>query len=274
MMTIQQLIDEKNRSGLTYEQISIMSGVPLGTVQKVLGRITASPRYDTLVALERVLGQQAPPNCVMESPTPYYNGNNALDGSKDSVGAGKVQGEYTIEDYYALPDDQRFELIDGVLYVMEAPTTIHQMMAGDVYHQVKNYISSKKGKCIPLMSPCDVQLDMDDKTMVQPDFMIICDRSKVVKQKIYGAPDFILEVLSTSTRKKDMSLKLAKYENAGVREYWLIDPDKQKVIVYTFDEDDSDVSIYDFHDKVPVHIYDGKCVVDFEEIWENIEFLL
>lgn len=237
-------------------------------------RIIASPRYDSLVALERVLGHEAPPNCVMEPPASYLNGNNAPDGSKDVAGTEKLQGEYTIEDYYALPDDQKFELIDGVLYVMKAPTTIHQIVAGDVFHQIKNYISSNKGKCIPLMAACDVQLDMDDKTMVQPDFMIVCDRSKIVKKKIYGAPDFILEVLSPYTRKKDMSLKLAKYENAGVREYWLIDPDKQKVIVYTFDEDDSDISIYDFHDKVPVHIYNGKCVVDFEQVLEDIEFLL
>ncbi|WP_026496502.1 Uma2 family endonuclease [Butyrivibrio sp. WCD3002] len=239
-MTIDQMIRRKEELGLTYEQIAQRSGVPVGTVQKVLGKITKSPRYDTISALEKVLG---------------------------------ATGEFTIEDYYALPDDQRVELIDGVFYDMSAPYTSHQIIALDIFTQIKNHIRSKKGKCIPLAAPCDVQLDKDNKTMLQPDVMIICDRDKVVKQKVYGAPDFIVEVLSKSTKKKDMTLKMTKYENAGVKEYWIVDPDKQKIIVYDFLHD-YDVSIYGFEDEVPIAIYDGKCKVDFKQIIEDISFLL
>ena len=156
---------------------------------------------------------------------------------------------------------------------MSAPYTTHQIIALDIFNQVKNHIRSKNGKCIPLAAPCDVQLDKDNKTMLQPDVMIICDRDKVVKQKVYGAPDFIVEVLSNSTKKKDMTLKMSKYENAGVREYWIVDPDKQKIIVYDFLHD-FDVSIYGFEDSVPIGIYDGKCKVDFKQILEDISFLL
>lgn len=86
------------------------------------------------------------------------------------------------------------------------------------------------------------------------------------------APDFIIEILSESTRKKDSYLKLMKYQKAGVREYWLVDPDKKKVIVYDLEKVEIPV-IYGFTDQVPVRIFDGKCVVDFSLIYENIKFI-
>lgn len=270
-MTIDQMIRRKEELGLTYEQIAQRSGVPVGTVQKVLGKITKSPRYDTIGALEKVLG--ATERVGLEEPGVHFGASMAGSKTQRSSNTVKYPGEFTLDDYYALPDDQRVELIDGVFYDMSAPYTTHQIIALDIFTQIKSYIMSKKGKCIPLAAPCDVQLDRDDKTMLQPDVMIICDRDKVVKQKVYGAPDFIVEVLSDSTKKKDMTLKLSKYENAGVKEYWIVDPDKQKIIVYDFLHD-FDVSIYGFEDSVPIGIYDGKCKVDFKQISEDISFLL
>ena len=129
----------------------------------------------------------------------------------------KKQGEFTVEDYLTLPDDLRVELIDGYFFEMSAPLTPHQIIARDITLQLTNYIKANKGKCVPLMAPCDVQLDRDDKTMVQPDVLIVCDRSKITKERIIGAPDFIVEVLSESTKKKDMTIKLNKYSDAGVK---------------------------------------------------------
>ena len=272
-MTIEEMISRKNELGLTYEQIAKASGIPIGTVQKVLGGITRSPRYDTLMAIEQVLSENNS-NSLEESSSTY--GSPAGSSSRNNtpvIKKDKLPGEYTLDDYYALPDDQRVELIDGVFYDMASPYTTHQIIALDIFTQVKNYISSKKGKCIPLAAPCDVQLDKDNKTMVQPDVMIICDKDKIIKRNVYGAPDFVVEVLSASTKKKDMSIKLSKYINAGVREYWIVDPDKQKIIVYDI-EHDIDVSIYGFNDEVPVALYDGKLKVDFKPILEAISFLL
>ena len=99
------------------------------------------------------------------------------------------------------------------------------------------------------IAPVDVQLDCDDKTMVEPDVIILCDRSKDINRCIYGAPDFVAEVLSKSTRRKDIGVKTYKYANAGVREYWMIDPKDMKVIVYTFaqnDDAEDTVSIFGF----------------------------
>ena len=192
-------------------------------------------------------------NIVKES-APYY--------------AGKKQEEYTIDDYYALPDDQRVELIDGVIYDMSAPTLFHQFIIGKIFQDLKNFIDKKGGPCIPFMAPADVQLDCDDRTMVQPDVFMICDLNKMKLEKVYGAPEFIVEVLSKSTRRKDMVLKLRKYMNAGVKEYWMVDPEKKAVLVYDFLNDDYP-KIYGFDSIIPVELFDGECKIDFNEINEK-----
>ena len=271
MMTVDEMIRQKNKLGLTYAQIASLSGIPVGTVQKVLGKITSSPRYDTLLALEKVLIPESDSNTLKEDEPAF--GETAQYNSQTVIASNKKPGEYTLDDYYALPDDQRVELIDGVFYDMSAPSTIHQIISLNMSIQIKRFIDKNKGNCMVFIAPCDVQLDMDNKTMVQPDVMIICKKDKIVKKNIFGCPDFIVEVLSSSTKKKDMSLKLAKYENAGVKEYWMVDPDKLKIIVYDFAHD-YDVSIYGFEDKVPVGLYDGKLQIDFKPILDEISFLL
>ena len=172
----------------------------------------------------------------------------------------------------ALPEDERVELIDGVFYDMAAPMTTHQLVSGEIFMALKEYIRASKGKCIPLMAPTDVQLDCDNKTIVQPDVFIVCDRNKFNTKRVFGAPDFVVEVLSPSTAKKDAVIKLAKYCNAGVREYWMVNLEKKRVIVYNF-EDDACPTVYTFEDEVPVSIFEGKCKVNFKEIYEYVGFL-
>lgn len=188
------------------------------------------------------------------------------------VTAEKQQGEYTLEDYRRLPEDIRAELIDGTIYYMASPLSVHQLLAARIYSVLARYIERNKGACIPLFAPLDVQLDKDDKTVVQPDVMILCDRKKLTRNGIFGAPDFIVEILSENTRKKDSYLKLMKYQKAGVKEYWLVDPDKKKIIVYDLDKEEIPV-IYGFEDKVPVRIFQGKCEVDFSLIYEDVKFI-
>ena len=182
--------------------------------------------------------------------------------------AGKKQGEYTIEDYYALPEEQRVELIDGVFYDMAAPTLFHQYIIGKIFQDLKNFIDKKGGTCMPFMAPADVQLDCDGGTMVQPDVFMVCDRSKMKLEKVYGAPEFIVEILSQSTKRKDMIIKLRKYMNAGVKEYWIVDPEKKTVLVYDFLNDDYP-KIYGFDSIIPVELLDGECKIDFNDINEK-----
>ena len=108
--------------------------------------------------------------------------------------------------------------------------------------------------------------------MVQPDVVIVCDRSKFQNGRVFGAPDLAVEVLSKSTRKKDIFIKGNKYSEAGVKEYWIVDPEKKRVYAYLFDVDEFPI-VYTFEDKVPVGIWNNECVVDFAEIYDYISFL-
>lgn len=189
-----------------------------------------------------------------------------------AYGRRKQQGEYTLEDYYALPDDMRVELIDGVIYDMSAPTFAHQSIVVGLSSAFLDYIRRKNSKCRVVASPIDVQLDRDDRTMVQPDVLILCDKNKLRNGVVYGAPDLVVEVLSPSTKFKDRTVKLRKYREAGVREYWMIDLNREEVEVYLFQNPDLDTlpRVYRFDSIIPVGIYDGDCKVDFAEISRDL----
>ena len=175
-----------------------------------------------------------------------------------------------MEDYYALPDERRVELINGVIYDMPSPLFVHQMIAGEIYAQIREYIEKNKGECVPAIAPVDVQLDCDNKTMVQPDVLIICDSGKIQRFGIFGAPDFVLEILSDGTRKKDLTLKLSKYIEAGVREYWIIDPKKKLLLTYNFLEEGMPC-IYPLEGEVGLIIYEEKLKINLQKIAEIIE---
>ncbi|MCD7956067.1 MAG: Uma2 family endonuclease [Lachnospiraceae bacterium] len=186
----------------------------------------------------------------------------------------KKQGEFTLEDYYALPDEQRVELIDGVFYDMVTPYTTHQIAVAEIGRQLADFIRDQGGSCRPLVSPVDVQLDCDDRTMVQPDVLVICDRDKIKKHCVFGAPDFIAEILSDFTAYKDTVLKLMKYNRAGVQEYWVVDLENEVVVVYDMTGGECYTSAYGMDQPIPVRIFDGKCQIHFEEICEEVRSIL
>ena len=260
-MTIEELREWKKELGYSYKKIAELSELPVETVQRVLGGIEKSPEYGVVKELEKVLVpielQSWPPG-IKEETARYL--------------VTKRQGEYTAEDYWALPDERRVELIDGVIYDMSSPIDIHQIIGNEILGIFRGYIRKEKGQCIAVTAPLDVQLDCDNKTIVQPDILIICNRSKFQKGWVFGAPYLTVEIHTPSTRKKDITIKKNKYKNAGVRDYWIVDPVKKRVHVYEFEKEELPV-MYTFNDKVPVGIWDNKCEVDFAEIYDYVRFL-
>lgn len=267
MMTVTQMNRIRDDLNLTYQQISQASGVPIGTVQKVFGGITKNPRIETMQQLSDTLDriwkrhtdgyihddeEGVRYTSVVRERTPVYG-----------TSAGKEPHYYTAAERDAFPDDRRTELIDGILYDMAAPFTVHQDIAMEIYKQIDRCIQEHHSICHAFMAPTDVRLKGEKDTVVQPDVFVICDRSKITRKDIQGAPDYILEVLSASTRRKDMYIKGEKYEESGVKEYWMINPDTRQVIVYDYSTGKSTkISIYRFSDKIPLIISEGKCVID------------
>ena len=290
-MLYENLNQRKKELGLTTEQLSQLSGVPVGTINKILSGETRSPRYDTLRALEDVLyGAAGIGNPEPDSGRSIYDtaydrtdslwakaGDEAYRNLPDAVREAaapyvtKRQGEYTADDYRKLPEDVRAELIDGVLIFLEAPTFTHQELVTEILLDFGLYIRKNKGPCRVLPSPLDVQIDCDDRTIVQPDIALICNEERITRKGIYGAPDFCIEIVSDSSRKRDYGIKVQKYMNAGVREYWIVDRKREKIVCYWFEgEDAPEISMYTFRDKVPVRIYDGQLEIDFPGIMQRL----
>ena len=163
---------------------------------------------------------------------------------------------YTIEDIYALPDGQRAELIDGQLYMMTPPNRRHQELVVELSSAILQHIRRKNGSCKVYPAPFAVFLNADDKTYVEPDISVICDRNKLDDRGCKGAPDWILEIVSPSSRRMDYRYKHTLYADAGVREYWIVDPEKERVTVYHYEEDDAP-AIYLFTQAIPAGIFGG-----------------
>ena len=178
--------------------------------------------------------------------------------------AAKVLEEsYTIEDIYNLPQGKRAELIDGEIYMMASPSTIHQRLVMALSNRIYNYIDSKQGSCEVFLSPFAVFLNADNEVYLEPDISVICDKSKITDEGCKGAPDWVIEIVSQSSKRMDYYIKLFRYRTAGVKEYWVVDPEKNHVIVYDFEHDE--VMDYTFSDKVKAGIYED-LEIDFSEI--------
>ena len=249
MMTLQELKQRKMETGYTFKQIAGLSGVPLGTVQKIFNGETKAPRYRTMQALSAL-----------------------FETFHDFTREEKKQSEYTIGDIALLQGGVRRELINGTLFEMYSPSVAHQIIVQKLSYLFENYVTQKGGDCVVLPSPMDVTFPGDDKTLLEPDLMVVCDRSKLGKLRVTGAPDLVVEVLSSSTEYKDLSMKLVQYVSKGVREYWVVDLEGQHVVVYQPDREQQQAypAVYGFQSEIPVRIWNGDCKVDFAAVWEQV----
>jgi Uma2 family endonuclease len=178
-------------------------------------------------------------------------------------------------DYVTWPDDCRYELIDGMAYMMSpAPNLAHQDIAGEIYLQARLALKGKT--CRAFIAPIDVRLPKKDEvneqidTVVQPDVMVVCDSSKLDRSGIRGAPDWIVEVLSPSTASHDQIKKRRLYELHGVREYWLVHPIDRVVTVYCLmDNQYGKPEIYELCGETQVKVL-PDIIIQWDELLERL----
>lgn len=176
------------------------------------------------------------------------------------------EGPYGEEDYYNTPENVRVELIQGhLVYNLASPSRFHQTILIELSTAINNYIKSKGGACRVYPAPFAVKLREDRKTIVEPDISVICDRDKLTERGCTGAPDWVVEIVSPSNPGHDYIKKLSLYADAGVREYWIVDPREEQILVYHLDKENFGLFTYTFQDKIQVGIFEDLWI-DFKEL--------
>lgn len=176
---------------------------------------------------------------------------------------------YTIEDIEALPEGVYAELIDGKMYMMAPPSSIHQDISMWLSTTIFNYIRSRKGKCKVYAAPFGVLIRKDKYNFFLPDISVICDRDKLDQKGCHGAPDWVIEIVSPSSRRMDYIRKLPIYKEAGVREYWIVDYDRNSILVYNLPESNLPEQ-YPFNATIKVGVY-KDLEIDFSQLLEYLE---
>lgn len=255
----------RESKGLTQKDIEERTGIHQAEISKIergignpslltLARIAESAEHRMkLEFIDKGIRRDVP---MCDSAAPYLE-------------VGKYQGEFTIADMEAIPEDIRCELIEGCIYECATPSTIHQKLILRMALTIQNYIDKRKEACEVYLAPQGLVFEEDDSNFFEPDLMIICDKDKIKSRWILGAPDFVLEVISKSNAKQDYHLKSEVYYKKGVREYWILDPERKRLTVYLGDEDWMP-RVYPLEGKVGLHIYDGKLAIDLKKMAEII----
>lgn len=167
---------------------------------------------------------------------------------------------YSAEDFYAIPEDIRAELVNGEIIYMAAPSRLHQEISRELLFAITSYIKEKGGKCRVFAAPFDVQLKKGDDTVVEPDICVICDTDKLTEHGCIGAPDWIIEIASPSNPSYDYITKLNLYHNAGVREYWIVEPQNETVYVYDMSGEGLPLKACSFRDAIKAGIYEDLYI--------------
>ena len=177
--------------------------------------------------------------------------------------------KYTADEFFKMfpeSNSERYELYQGEVVAMASPSIQHQNIVLGLGSEIRAYIKKNKGKCQVFVAPVDVKLT--DDTVVIPDVFVVCDPSKIDEKRCNGAPDWVIEVTSSNYR-TDYVDKLELYKEAGVREYWIINPEKNSVTVLLFEKNPANFMLYRFSDIIPVNIY-KNAPIQLEICIENL----
>lgn len=258
-MDINDLKRIKKEAGMTNAEIAELSGIPFSTVNKIFSGATENPRYATLLAIEQVLIKK------QKLPFRYDEYRQELCLIREEAAAYCYNARiYNMNDIEQLDEGIRVELIDGKLYLMGAPTRMHEFLIMNIAFEFKTHIKKKKRDCHVYVSRLGVRLFDDDKTWVEPDIVVICRKDKLTDKGCNGAPDLVVEVVSPSNSSHDYLTKMIKYQKAGVREYWIVDPEQEIISVYNF-ENHEKFGRYQYTDVITSGVLEDFeiCINDF-----------
>ncbi len=294
-MTVEELKARKKKLKLTTKELAYRADLPVGTVSKIFTGETKNPSFLTIEKLDAALEKEeklARLQAYEAAMTQYFKEHpeDAGDQKKfEAIYRGRLHlnnepicyakpmdDDLEIRDNLALQlrpmiasdltdlgEKKAYQLIDGQLIVAEMAGVSHQRMVRHIGRQIDQFISDNDGGCEVFDVGVNVYLDADEFTLVIPDIAVVCNPSVINDKGVWGAPDWIIEVVSASTRKIDYHKKLHKYMDSGVREYWIVDIDRQMVTVCVNGEP-MQVIIYGFNQGVPVTIYDKKLIIKVE----------
>ena len=263
-MTVDEILAFKDSLGISVANTSRLSGVPVITIAKIFCGETQNPRQVTLDAIER--GLRRPEAIAYSKKYGYLNSDDLsnLQNAEEKL--------HTYEEYEALPEGARVELIDGKFYDMASPTCIHQGVVDEIHFQIRSQIRKKGGGCRTISGfGLELERTGPKATGLIPDFVIICNKANLHKTSFHGVPEFVLEVLSPSNRQLDLTIKLLKYQQYGAKEYWIVDPLKKRLIIYNFMNSDENPIVMSLEGKQGIAIYQNEINVDLDALREIIE---
>lgn len=173
---------------------------------------------------------------------------------------------YTINDIYNLPEGHRAELINGQIYDMAPPSTAHQRILSFLHLEIGSYIREHNGPCEVIPAPFAVFLKNENNSTdyLEPDISVICAPDKIDDKGCHGSPDWIIEIVSPSSKRMDYYTKLTLYRANGVREYWIVDPLRKTIVVYDTENDDGPI-LHSLTDTIKTKIYDD-LEIDFSKL--------
>ncbi len=294
-MTVEELKARKKKLKLTTKELAYRADLPVGTVSKIFTGETKNPSFLTIEKLDAALEKEeklARLQAYEAAMAQYFKEHPEDAGDQKKFEAiyrsrlhlnnepicyaKPMDDDLEIRDNLALQlrpmiasdltdlgEKKAYQLIDGRLIVAEMAGVSHQRMVRHIGRQIDQFISDNGGACEVFDVGVNVYLDADEFTLVIPDIAVVCNPSVINDKGVWGAPDWIIEVVSASTRKIDYHKKLHKYMDSGVREYWIVDIDRQMVTVCVNGEP-MQVIIYGFNQGVPVTIYDKKLIIKVE----------
>jgi len=250
-MNINELKILKDKEKMSNEEIAELSGVPVEEVEKIFGEQMENINYMTMLSLEQVL--------VRKEKIPFrYSkdmGQYCLV-SEESVAYNYDARQYGMRDIEMLPEGIWAELIDGKLHFVSAPSRMHQFLVVNILVRIKNHIDKNKRKCHVYTAPLGVVLFEDEVTWVLPDILVACKKDILTDYGCEGAPDLIVEIVSPNNATHDYITKMNKYQQAGVREYWIIDPQAEIVLLHDFENPENSKK-YGYEDSIKSNVLDG-----------------